>query len=405
LSYKKANFVCKIENVMIKLEENKGIPRHILVMMAVIAGFSVANLYYNQPLLELIREEMNATEVEANLITVISQIGYASGLLFIIPMGDLYNRRRIILVCMITAAIMATVIGLAPQISVIWSASLILGACSVIPQLFIPVAGQFSRPENKSRNMGYVLSGLLIGILASRVISGFVGEWLGWRYMFIIAGLLMIICCVITLRMFPEMKQNFSGNYAKLMKSVVHIFATHPNIRLNSVRGAFGFGSFLAIWACLAFHLAKSPFYAGSNMVGMLGACGMAGALVSMGIGKYVPRFGVLKFSLVGASLQIISWCIALIFNDSYLGLIIAIVLCDIGLQCQQLSNQSGCIQELPEAANRVNTIFMTTYFIGGSLGTFAAGIGWNMYGWTGVCAVGCFFAVCSLAISIYKTF
>lgn len=390
---------------MIKLKENNGIPRHILIMMAAIAGFSVANLYYNQPLLELIRKEIDSTEVEANLITVISQIGYAVGLLFIIPMGDLYNRRRIIIVCMITAAVMDSVIGFAPFMSVIWSASLLLGACSVIPQLFIPIAGQFSRPENKSRNMGYVLSGLLAGILASRVISGFVGEWLGWRAMFIIAGVLMIICCVVTLRMFPEMKQNFSGNYADLMKSVVHIFATHPTIRLNSVRGGFGFGSFLAIWACLAFHLAQAPFHAGSNIVGLLGACGIAGVFASMGLGKYIPRFGVLKFSLVGASLQILSWVIALLFNDSYFGLIAAIILCDIGLQCQQLSNQSGCIQEVPEAVNRANTIFMTIYFIGGSLGTFAAGIGWNTYGWTGVCVVGCAFAISSLAISLYKVF
>lgn len=370
-------------------------------MMAAMAGFTVANLYYNQPLLEVMSRDLNVSQVLANIITVITQIGYAVGLCFIIPMGDLYSRRRIILVSMVTAAAMAALIGIANDIHIIWAASLIMGACSVIPQLFIPIAGQFSRPENKARNMGYVLSGLLTGILAARVISGFIGQWLGWRAMFLIAAALMIICLIVTLLMMPDMKRNFNGSYLSLMKTVAHIFATHPRIRLNSIRAAFGFGSMLAIWSCLAFHLAEAPFHAGSDMVGMLGACGIAGAVAASGMGKYIPRFGIRCFSLIGATIQIAAWAIAFFFGDSYLGLIFAIILVDIGLQCQQLSNQSGCIQEIPEASNRANTIFMTTYFIGGSVGTFCAGQGWSAAGWTGVCIVGALFALTSLVISI----
>ena len=370
-------------------------------MMAAMAGFTVANLYYNQPLLEVMSRDLNVSQVLANIITVITQIGYAVGLCFIIPMGDLYSRRRIILVSMVTAAAMAALIGIANDIHIIWAASLIMGACSVIPQLFIPIAGQFSRPENKARNMGYVLSGLLTGILAARVISGFMGQWLGWRAMFLIAAALMIICLIVTLLMMPDMKRNFNGSYLSLMKTVAHIFATHPRIRLNSIRAAFGFGSMLAIWSCLAFHLAEAPFHAGSDMVGMLGACGIAGAVAASGMGKYIPRFGIRCFSLIGATIQIAAWAIAFFFGDSYLGLIFAIILVDIGLQCQQLSNQSGCIQEIPEASNRANTIFMTTYFIGGSVGTFCAGQGWSAAGWTGVCIVGALFALTSLVISI----
>jgi predicted MFS family arabinose efflux permease len=212
---------------------------------------------------------------------------------------------------------------------------------------------------------------------------------------------LMIICLIVTLLMMPDMKRNFNGSYLSLMKTVAHIFATHPRIRLNSIRAAFGFGSMLAIWSCLAFHLAEAPFHAGSDMVGMLGACGIAGAVAASGMGKYIPRFGIRCFSLIGATTQIAAWAIAFVFGDSYLGLIFAIILVDIGLQCQQLSNQSGCIQEIPEASNRANTIFMTTYFIGGSVGTFCAGQGWSAAGWTGVCIVGALFALTSLVISI----
>lgn len=386
-----------------KLEPNQGIPRHIILLMSAMAGLTVANLYYVQPLLEMIRTDLGTSDSQANMIAVITQVGYALGLLFIVPTGDLFSRRRIIVVCMVIAALMTLTIGLTTSIHTIWAASLAMGACSIVPQLFIPAAGQFSRPEHKSRNMGFVLSGLLIGILAARVVSGMVGEWFGWRTMYYIAGAVMIVCLALTLWTMPEMQRNFKGSYAGLMRSVGRIFLDHPTIRANAVRAAFGFGSTLSFWACLAFHLADEPFHAGSDAVGYLGLCGVASAMVASGIGRYIPRFGVKRFCLVGSTCQITAWAVAYLCGDTYLGLIVSLILVDGGLQCLQLSNQSACIQELPEASNRVNTIFMTTYFIGGSLGTFCAGQGWHLAGWTGICTVGALFATISLAITIAR--
>lgn len=386
---------------MIQLKENQGIPRSILLMMAIVAGLTVANCYYNQPLLELIRHDLDITEQKANLITVITQIGYALGLFFLIPLGDMLSRKKLILVNMTIAALMAIVMAAAQNVWMLWGASLLIGACSVIPQFFIPIAGQFSEPKNKSRNMGIVLSGLLTGILASRVISGYIGEWLGWREMFIIAAFVMVFCMGIMLLMMPEMKRNYVGTYRGLMTTIAEIFVFHPSIRIYSIRAAFGFGSMMAIWSCLAFHLAQPPFSAGSDMVGMLGLCGIMGAVAASGVGKLIPRFGIRKFNLFGAGMQIIAWAIALVFGDTYAGLIAAIILVDIGLQCQQLSNQSGCLQEIPQAANRANTIFMTSYFIGGSLGTFCAGYIWTQADWLGVCIVGIAFAMISLLITL----
>lgn len=385
---------------MLHLEPHKGIPTHIIVLMAAMAGLTVANLYYNQPLLEMMRSELGTTASLANLITVITQIGYALGLCFIVPTGDLFSRRRIIVVCMVIAALMTVAIAMASNIYTIWGASLVMGACSIVPQLFIPIAGQFSKPEHKARNMGYVLSGLLIGILGARVISGMIGDWFGWRAMFYIAAGIMMLCLLLTLGVMPDMQPNFTGTYRGLMQSVVEIFRNHPKIRLNSIRAAFGFGSMLSFWACLAFHLADAPFHAGSDAVGYLGLCGVAGAIVASGIGKYIAQYGVKPFSMFGASGQMAAWSVAFLFGHSYAGLIAAIILVDIGLQCQQLSNQSACIQEVPEASNRANTIFMTTYFIGGSLGTFLAGQGWSIAGWRGVCMVGFAMATASLLIS-----
>lgn len=390
---------------MVELKENEGIPKGIVMAMAILAGITVSNLYYNQPLLEMISDDLGISQVTANLMTVITQVGYAFGLLFIIPSGDMFSRRRIITICMMIAAVMALVIGLSDNIYLICAVSLLLGATSVIPQLFMPVAGQFSQPKDKAKNIGYVLFGLLTGILAARVVSGFIGEWLSWRAMYYIASALMVICCVVSLRIMPEMKRNFLGTYSQLMLSVWTIFRTHPRIRLNSLRGGLAFGSMLSIWSCMAFHVAGKPFCAGSDMVGILGLCGMAGALAASGLGKYVPKYGIAKFSFFGASLQIIGWLIACIFGNGYLGLIVALITVDIGTQFQQLSNQTGCIAEIPEASNRANTIFMTLYFIGGSLGTFLSGLGWSMLGWNGVCIVGASFAMVSLVItSLVKT-
>ena len=386
---------------MIQLKENQGIPRSVLLMMAVIAGLTVANCYYNQPLLELIRHDIGITEQSANLITVITQIGYALGLFFLIPLGDMFSPKKLILANMSIAAVMAIMMAVAQNVWMLWGASLLIGACSVIPQFFIPIAGQFSAPKNKSRNMGIVLSGLLTGILTSRVISGYIGEWLGWREMFLIAAFVMLICMGVMLLMMPEMKRNYEGTYRGLMNTMAEIIVLHPSVRIYAIRAAFGFGSMMAIWSCLAFHLAQPPFRAGSDMVGMLGLCGIMGAVAASGIGKQIPKFGIHNFSLFGAATQIVAWAIALLFGDTYAGLIAAIILVDIGLQCQQLSNQSGCLQEIPQAANRANTIFMTTYFIGGSLGTFCAGYVWNRANWLGVCIVGMTFALISLAITL----
>ena len=384
------------------LKENQGIPASLLWTLSVIAALSVANLYYNQPLLNQISKDLAVSEFTANLIPMTTQLGYALGLLFIIPLGDLYERRTIITVNFLLLAFSMCAIAISPDIHYALAASVITGICSVMPQIFIPIASQFSHPDHKARNVGILVSGLLTGILGSRVISGIVGEYWGWRTMYYIASALMICCLFIVRKTLPEMPSNFKGTYKGLMSSLLTLFASLPAIRIVSIRAALCFGSFLTLWACLAFKLSGAPFYAGNNIIGLLGLCGIAGALTASFVGSYVRKCGVRNLNYIGDALMILAWIIMLVLQDYYIGFIIGIIIIDIGMQCVQISNQTCALSLAPQAANRANTIFMTTYFIGGAFGTFLAGTFWHHAGWTGVTLTGVCLAGTSLLITLF---
>lgn len=384
------------------LKENGGLPASILWTLAIVAGISVANLYYNQPLLNMIRHELGVSEFKTNLIAMVTQIGYAVGLLFIVPLGDLYQRKKIILINFTLLIFSLLTIALAHNINLILIASFITGVCSMIPQIFIPIASQFSRPENKGRNVGIVISGLLTGILASRVVSGFIGELFGWREMYHIAAGMMLVCAIIVLKVLPDIQPNFKGKYSDLMKSLLTLLKEFPQLRVYSIRAALNFGSFLAMWSCLAFKMGQAPFFANSNVIGLLGLCGVAGALTASFVGKYVKQVGVRRFNFIGCGLILLAWLLLFAGANVYIGIIAGIIIIDIGMQCIQLSNQTSIFYLCPQASNRINTIFMTTYFVGGSLGTFLAGSFWQLYGWHGVIGIGSVLTGISLLITIF---
>ena len=385
-----------------ELKENQGLPASLLWTLAIIAGISVANLYYNQPLLNRISRDLQTSEFTANLIAMITQIGYAIGLLFIIPLGDLFKRKTIILINFTVLVVSLLTITLTPYIHLILFASLLTGICSVMPQIFIPIAAQFSTPKTKGRNVGMIVSGLLTGILASRVVSGIVGEYLGWRFIFFVAAGMMVICLIIIMRVLPDMPCNFKGKYSDLMKSLFSLVIEYPQLRISSLRAGIAFGSFLALWTSLAFKMGQAPFFAGNNIVGLLGLCGIAGALTASYIGKYVHVLGVKRLNYIGCGLIFVAWFSLYFGQDSYVGIITGIFIIDIGMQCIQLSNQTTIFALNPKAANRINTIFMTTYFIGGSVGTFLAGTFWHWFGWQGVVGTGIALTACSFMINIF---
>lgn len=371
------------------MKPNEGIASWLVTLLAIMAGVSVANLYYCQPLLNMIREDMLLTEFQVNLMPVCTQVGYALGLLFIIPMGDLYNRRSTILVLFSLLIFSLLGIATAGNAMMLLAGSFITGFCSVAPQVFMPFVSLFAHPEEKERKVGFILSGLLSGILGSRIISGYVGHLYGWRTMYVIAAILIFISAIILLKTFPYVEPTFKGKFRTLMTSIISLARQHPKALTYSIRAGLTFGSFLSLWACLAFRMKEAPFFQGSDVVGLLSFFGIAGALTASNVGKYIPRFGIERFNYFGALLMLGTWVMLTFVHNTYIGIIAGIILLDIGMQCVQLSNQSATMKLSPTAASRMNTIYMVTYFVGGSLGTFLAGTLWSKYGWMGTTSSG----------------
>lgn len=372
-----------------------------LWLMTIGAGLVVANNYYNQPLLGKIARELNISEAMVNNVAMITQIGYATGLFLLVPLGDMFRKRKIIIIDFALIIVSLLAFAFSQNITTMLIASFFIGLSSVVPQMFVPLAAQLSDPKEKGKNVGMVMTGLLIGILASRIFSGVLGEYLGWREVYYIAAGIIFILWILVYFLLPDIKPTFTGSYWGLMKSISHYIKTVPSLRLASVRGALALGSFLAFWTTLTFHLERPPFFAGSDIAGELGAVGIGGALAASMVGRIADRVNKNTLISCAAILMILSWGIFGIWGFTYIGLIVGIFVLDVGLQSIHVSNQTIVFSTNPDATNRLNTVYMTSYFIGGSFGTFAGGKAWEHLGWNGVVLTGATFVTILLMIHL----
>lgn len=386
-----------------ELRENQGIPAPLLALMAVATGLSVANCYYNQPLLSSMAKDFAVSDFSASMVATLTPIGYMLGLVFVIPLDDLLPRKRLILINYLISACALLAIALAPNIYWVWGASLLAGASSVMPQFFIPLVSYNSTPNHKVRNVGIIQACLLIGILGSRVVSGLLADVWGWRSVYWVACVLMLGCFLAIHKTFPALPKSSQGNYRSLMKSLSRLFLKYPYLRIASLRAALAYGSFFALWSCLAFRMKQAPFFASDDIIGALGLCGLAGASTVVFISGYIRKYGARFFSLAGGCVILAAWLLAFWGDGSYLWLIIAILLIDAGMQSVHLANQTSVVALDESAINRVNTVYMTIYFLGGSAGTFVSGLSWQHFGWTGVVGAGIAFAVASLLVNCVK--
>lgn len=360
-----------------------------IAVMALCTGLIVANIYYAQPLLVLISREFNVSESNAGQVTFFTQIGYAMGLLFCVPLGDKLERRGQILVMtgLAVAALVAT--ALSVNIGMLKVMGFVIGFTSIVPQLILPLAASLAAPEKRGKVIGVIMSGLLIGILLSRTVSGVIGELWGWRAMFWIAGGLSFLMMAIMFFTFPKSRPAFSGSYGALMRSVFTLVKEQPLLREASAINACVFAVFGLFWTTSVFLLANPPYNFGSDIIGLMGLAAAAGALGAPLIGRIADRKNPRIAIGYGVALILLSYVVFWTFRNSLVGIIAGIVALDLGLQGVHVSNQTRIYALLPEARNRMNTVFMTVSFIGTSVGS---GIGlwvWDIGKWTGVCIAG----------------
>jgi predicted MFS family arabinose efflux permease len=382
--------------------QNPPLNTFTLWTMAITTGLVVANLYYNQPLLVDIGHTFNVNSAKVGKVAMLTQVGYAVGMFFIVPLADMFKRKRLMLIDFAFIVLSLLLAGFAPNINVLLIASFFIGASSMIPQLLIPMAAHLAKPHERGKKIGFVMSGLLIGILLSRTLSGFVAAHFGWRSMFYIAAALMVVMWALVYFLLPEVEPEYKGTYKNLMRSMIDLIRDDAKLRLAALRGALCFACFSAFWSTLTFLL-KQNFNMGSDVAGMFGLVGAFGALAVGAMGRLSDKMDPYHLSSFTLLLVIISFVVFGFSAHSIAGLILGVVLLDMGVQATHISNQAIIFATNSGARNRINTIYMVTYFIGGAAGTYVATQVWNLYQWNGVCIIGIVVSTIALGMHLFN--
>ncbi len=372
-----------------ELQNTQSLSKGLLLLMTLTTGLVVANNYYNQPLLGLMAKTYGVSELSISNVPMLTQIGYALGLFLIVPLGDKLKRKRMILVdfIFIIAALLGAAFAQSPlQLKI---ASLFIGLTSVIPQIMVPMAAQLADDKNRGAAIGSVMTGMFIGILGSRTLSGFVGAYLGWQSMFLIAAVIMCILWFCLMKFLPEIYPDFKGSYFSLIKSIVDQFRIYPKLRLAGFRGALDFACFSIFWTSLVFLLQGEPFYMGSDVAGSFGLVGIAGAAIASVVGKLSDRMSKNILIIIGILIIMASWIVIGFSTANIIGLVIAAFFLDLGIQSVHITNQTIIFEGNPLARNRINTVYMVMYFTGGALGTFVGSYIWHYFAWHGVAIAG----------------
>lgn len=372
-----------------------------VILMAFCTGLIVANIYYCQPLVVLIAKDFNLNESDAGSITFLTQAGYAIGLFLLVPLGDMLEKKKQILFTTALAIAALIIAGFSKNFLVLELASVLIGACSIVPQLILPLTASLSNDENRGANIGIVMSGLLVGILASRAVSGIVGDLLGWRAMFLIAA---AVCALLVLLMairFPKNLPSFKGSYKELMSSMFGYIKTQPVLREASLINFFAFIVIMGFWTTMVLYLSNPPHQFSTSQIGLFGIAGAAGALAAPLVGKLSGGNNPRKNLMIGFWLELISVGLFYFTGQNVFLFVIGIILIDIGQQAIHVTNQTRIYTLVPEARNRFNTIFMSVSFVGAACGSALGLWLWSIGGWGMFCAGSA--AIIILNVLIYQ--
>lgn len=353
--------------------------------MALACGLAVANLYYNQPMLGLI-ERAFPGDAMAGFVPTATQLGYALGMFLLVPLGDLVERRRLIVLQFLALALTLVAAAMAPSAWMLVAASLLVGTVSSVAQQIVPFAAALAPPNRRGATIGTVMSGLLAGILLSRTFSGFAGEYLGWRITFWLGVPLALLGAALMARSLPRSRPTMSLRYGTALWSMLHLWRDLPSLRRATLTQAALFASFSAFWTILALHLQEPRFALGADVAGLFGIVGLAGITAAPIAGRLSDRSGPRVVAIVGIAASMAAWLV-LGFWNAIAGLVAGVVLLDCGMQGTLISNQHVIYALDPAARNRLNTVMVTGMFLGGAFGSAGATYAYAAGGWGWVSA------------------
>ncbi|OEZ82678.1 putative transporter [Janthinobacterium sp. HH104] len=364
-------------------------PRGKILMMAVIAGAVITNIYCTQPILPLIQSGLGVDLAAVNLVAGAALLGFATGLALLLPLGDRVDRRTLVLGQIALAFVCALAAALAPGIWPLIGASFGLGIVSCVPQQLVPLAASMSPPAERGRSVGTVVSGIMVGILLGRTVAGVVGEAWGWRAVYAMEAAFMVPVWIAAAALLPRGKPGSQLSYLGLLASLWPLARDHRPLRESMLIQALLWACFNAFWVNLASLLANGPWHLGSAWAGAFGIIGAAGALAATVGGRATDRLG--SRTVIGLSIAIVTLSYLLLAGaaSSLALLVIGVIVLDIGVQAALVANQTRAFAVDPAAQGRINSLYMTATFIGGAAGVAVSGWLMQRYGWTGVAVFG----------------
>ncbi len=384
-------------------DETPGLSKETLGLMTVATGLFVASIYYNQPMLGILAREFNAGVGGVSLVAVATQVGYAAGLVLLASLGDCFERRRLISITTVALSLSLALAALAPGLGTLVAASLCIGLLATVAQQVVPMAAHLASEHQRGQVVGTVMAGLLSGILLARTVSGLVSEYGSWREMFGLASVATLLMGVVLAVRLPRVEPAAVISYQQTLLSLVRLIRTHRTLRQAGLVQGLLFGAFVAFWANIALFLEQPPFSKGSTVTGLLGLLGVAGVLMAPVAGRLADRRGQSRGKVVawGAAAVSVSFVLFGVFRTSWAALLAGIVLMDVGLQAAMISNQARVYSLDASARSRLNTVFMTTMFMGGSLGAAIGSQAFARIGWAGVCVLGALCSALALAVEL----
>ncbi len=375
----------------------------LVVVMAVATGAVVANLYYAQPLLHQVARTFNVGPAAAAAVITCTQVGYAAGLVLVVPLGDLHPRRRLVVIVYCVAALALVCCALAPDLWLFGVASVLTGCASVAGQIMVPFAADLASAERRGRVVARIMTGLLTGILLARTVSGLVAQVAGWRAIYWISAGAMVVFAVILRRVLPAEPDRPAVAYADLVRSAFRFLLDEPVLRRRAWHGACAFAAFSVLWTSLAFLLSAPPYDYSNAVIGLFGLAGVAGVAAANLAGKLADSARTTATTVACGVLLTGSFALLAAGRTSLAALLAGVVVLDIGTQGMQITNQAIIYALRPEARSRVNSAYMFCYFLGGAAGSVTAGAVFSAWHWRGVCVLGAAFGLGSILMAAFE--